>query len=67
MSINAIGTVIRIAFIAFGLVAVWYLSISAIYLLLSIIFSLKFSFAVSALLFAAVMFLRMFFPKNVFI
>lgn len=67
MSINAIGTVLRIAFIAFGLVAIWYLSIGAIYFLITIIFSLKFSFAILALLFAAVMLLRMFFPKNVFV
>jgi len=67
MSINSIGTVLRIAFIAFGLVAVWYLSISGIYFLISVLFGLKFSFSITGLLFSAVMFLRMFFPKNVFV
>ena len=67
MSTNSIGTVLRIVLIAFTLVAVWYISISIIYFLISILFGLKFSFAIAGLLFAAVMFIRMFFPKNVFV
>lgn len=67
MNLNSVGTILRIALIAIGLVAIWYISISAVYLLISVLFGIEFSFTVSALLFVAVMFLRMFYPKNVFI
>ena len=67
MNLNSIGTITRIVFIAIGLVAIWYASISAVYFLISVLFGLEFSFIISVLLFGVVMILRMFYPKNVFI
>lgn len=66
MSSNAIGTVLRILLIAFGLIVIWYLPVYVAVVIISYIFDFDIGLNMSLILFAIVMIYRMFFPKNVF-
>lgn len=67
MSINAIGTIIRIIFITIGLVGFWFFGVAFFYFIVSLFFSLEFTLSTLWILFAIVIFIRMFYPKNVFL
>lgn len=67
MSSNVLGTVLRIALIAFGLFSFWFVSVGMVYLIISLIFGFEFSFKIWVIVFSMVVFFRMFYPKNVFI
>jgi len=66
MSSNAIGTVFRIGLIFISLILIWLSPIILGYYLICLIFEIKFSFDVVFLLFMLCIFIRMFYPKNVF-
>ena len=66
MSSNAIGTIIRIGFIALFVMLLWLLSVLAVYLVVIFIFGLEFSLSTYSILFLLLILLRMFYPKNVF-
>jgi len=67
MSINALGTIIRIFGIFFSLLIFWYILVNISYILICVLFSIEFSFQISLLLFSFIIIYRMFYPKNVFI
>ena len=66
MSSNAIGTIIRIGFIALFVMLLWLLSALAVYLVVIFLFGLEFSLSTYSILFLLLILLRMFYPKNVF-
>ena len=67
MSINALGTIIRIFGIFFSLLIFWYILVNISYILVCVLFGIEFSFQISLLLFSFIMIYRTFYPKNVFI
>ncbi len=66
MSTNAIGTLIRIGFIALFLMSFWALLVLVVYLITVFLFNLEFSLITYSILFLLLILLRMFYPKNVF-
>lgn len=66
MSSNVLGTLFRIAMIAFSLFCLWFLSVVFIYTLVVLLFNTEFSFKFLFILFVLVLTFRMFYPKNVF-
>lgn len=66
MSANILGTLFRIVIIAFGLLTLWFLLVSLIYVVFIGMFNMEFSFKYLLILFGIVLFIRVFYPKNVF-
>ncbi|WP_041654701.1 hypothetical protein [Arcobacter sp. L] len=67
MSKNSIGTIFRIFLIFLSLVSFWLVTLAIFYLVISLIFSIEFSFKTYFILFSCFIIFRMFYPKNVFI
>ena len=67
MSINAVGTIIRIIFITLTLISFWFFGVVFCYFIVSILFGFEFNISTFWILFAMVIFIRMFYPKNVFL
>jgi len=61
------GTIFRALFIILSIISLWYLAVLVVYFLITLIFSLDFSFSISLGLFAVLVLGRMFYPKNVFV
>lgn len=66
MSSNAIGTIIRIGFIAMFVMLFWALLVLVVYLITIFLFNLDFSIGTYFALFAFLILVKMFYPKNVF-
>lgn len=66
MSANAIGTLIRIGFIATFVMLFWALLVLVVYLITVFLFNFDFSIGSYFVLFSLLILFRMFYPKNVF-
>jgi hypothetical protein len=67
MSINAIGTIIKIIFITITLISFWFFGVAFSYFIVCLLFNIEFNISTFWILFAIVIFIRMFYPKNVFL
>ena len=67
MSINAIGTLLRVIGVFFSLMLFWYVSILAIYFVIASILNITFLLSDTFILFGIFILIRMFYPKNVFV
>lgn len=66
MNKNIIGTLFRIVLLAFILLNFWFWSIAFVYLIITLIFNFKFSWFILWSLFLCLIFVRIFYPKNIF-
>lgn len=66
MNKNIIGTLFRIVLLAFILLNFWFWSIAFVYLIITLIINFKFSWFILWSLFLCLIFVRIFYPKNIF-
>jgi len=67
MSNNAIGTIIIASGLIISLLIGWFLFLTFIYFVFTIIFNITFKISSAIVIFIAILTLKSFYPKNVFL
>jgi len=65
MSINSIGTILRIVLIFLSVVLVWFIPILISYYVICLVLGIEFTIIGSLYVFGVVIVIRAFYPKNV--